>query len=181
VDGLAAMVGVLSRTLYGWFKEIIDPGAFDGADMSDVVCLKNHNQDLILARTLAQTLELSVNEEGHLAYGFEAPDTTTGNDLLEEVRLGNIQHSSFAFEVDEDRWETDTEGNEIRHIVKFRKIHDVSPVVNPAYLQTEVSARNLEIAQESKENFKKSTEETDFTNRDLAEEELKIQRIKYEL
>lgn len=179
VEGIAAKVGVLSRTLYGWFKEIIDPGAFDSADMSDVVALKNHNQDMILARTLSKTLEISVNQEGHLAYGFEAPNTTTGNDLLEELKRGDIQHSSFAFEVEEDRWEEDAEGNEIRHIVKFRKIHDVSPVVNPAYLQTEVSNRNMEIAEASRESFKKAAADVPVTERNYLEVEMKIKRNNY--
>lgn len=181
IDGIAAKVGVLSRTLYGWFKEMIDPGAFDGADMNDVVCLKNHDQNLILARTLNNSLELAVNAEGHLAYGFEAPSTTTGNDTLEEVKSKLIQHSSFSFEVEEDRWEEDSEGNEIRHIVKFRKIHDVSPVVNPAYLQTEaVAARNIEIAKEYRERSKPPKVETEegYEN-DLALEQIRLERNRF--
>ena len=174
IEGIAAKSNSLSRTLYGWFKEIIDPGAFEGADMSDVVCLKNHNQDLILARTIAGTLDLGVNDDGDLTYSFEAPNTTVGNDLLEEVRLGNIQHSSFAFEVAEDRWEEDSEGNEIRHIVKFRKIHDVSPVVNPAYLQTSVDARNMEIIEQSRQ---RTTVPKDDYEVDLLGEEIRIKRL----
>lgn len=179
VQGVAARTGVLSRTLYGWFKEKIDARAFDGADMSDVVALKNHNNDLILARSNAnvQTLTLSIQDDGSLAYEFDAPDTTTGNDLLQEVKSRLIQHSSFSFAVKEDRWEEDEEGNEIRVIMKFSKIYDVSPVVNPAYLQTQVDARSLELVQRSYDEFKKVQES--FARRNLTERELLIKRHRY--
>lgn len=179
IEGIAARVNSMSQVLGGWFREIIEPGAFDGADMSDVVALKNHNVDMILARTLNQTLEITVDKEGNLRYGFDAPATTTGNDTLEEVASGLIQHSSFAFLVDDYKWETDDQGNDVRRILKFKKIFDVSPVVNPAYLETESTARNMEIVMRSLEDYRKTLHPDSFAARNLMELELKIKKNKF--
>ena len=179
IEGIAARVNSMSQVLGGWFREIIEPGAFDGADMSDVVALKNHNVDMILARTLNKTLDISVDKEGNLVYGFDAPATTTGNDTLEEVSSGLIQHSSFAFIVDDYRWETDESGNDVRRILRFKKIFDVSPVVNPAYLETESTARNMEIMMRSLEDYRKTLHPDSFAARNLMELELKIKKNRF--
>lgn len=152
IVGTAAVIGMWSQRLYGWFTEIVEPGAFDDADMSDVVAQKNHNHNLVLARTLNKSLTLRLDEKG-LHYEFDSPDTTTGNDLLWEVQQRLIQHSSFMFKVDKDEWEIDSEGNEKRHILKIEKVYDVSPVVNPAYLSTNADARNMEVARAFQQEF----------------------------
>jgi len=140
IEGYACKFDVLSRNL-GWFREKIDRNAFSDMDLSDqdVVALFNHKDDFILARSnkAAKTLSLSVDDTG-LKFRFDAPNTTAGNDMLENIRLGNVQHCSFAFSVEQDKWAEDEEAGEIRTIVKFARLYDVSPVVNPAYLQTEV-------------------------------------------
>lgn len=133
VTGYALKFDVLSRTI-GWFREKIDRGALDAADMKDVVALFNHNIDMVLARTISKTLELEVDNTG-LKYSFSSPDTTAGRDLVESLRRGDVQHSSFSFSIAEDRWEEDEEGMEIRTVTKIKRLYDVSPVVNPAYLQ----------------------------------------------
>lgn len=178
IVGTAAKVNSMSRPIYGWFREIIEPGAFDSANMDDVVALKNHDMNMIVARTINQSLELRIDDEGNLVYEFDSPNTNTGNDLLEEVRTGLIQHSSFSFDVEEDKWEYDDQGNEVRRIIKFRTIYDVSPVVNPAYWETEVTA-SREIAKRSRDEFKNKNMPKYPVNRNLAEAELKHKRMKY--
>merc|ERR1712167_189744 len=98
----------------------------------DERALFNHNPDLILGRTIANTLNISVDEKG-LRYEFDAPDTTIGNDLLVSLKRGDITQSSFGFIVEEDSWDNDKEGKVIRTIEKVSRLLDVSPVTYPAY------------------------------------------------
>lgn len=137
VEGYALKFDNLSVD-FGWFKEKIDRKALDNADMTDVVALFNHNDNFVLARTISNTLTLTVDDIG-LKYSFEAPKTTIGNDLIEMLSRGDIQHSSFSFTVEDQLWEEDENGEEIRTILKINKLFDVSPVTFPAYRETDVS------------------------------------------
>lgn len=148
VSGYAAVFNQLSRNL-GWFREKIEPGAFDNVLDNDVVALFNHDPNFVLARTISKTLTLSVDERG-LKYEFQAPDTTAGNDLVELLRRGDVQHSSFAFTIEDEKWEDDDEQGEIRTVLKVKRLYDVSPVVYPAYTQTDVA-----LAKRSHESWKK--------------------------
>lgn len=133
------------------FKERLLPGCFDGVDMADVVALYNHDENLILARTSSQTLVLEIDETG-LAYSFESPTTSAGNDLLVSLKRKDITGSSFAFTVKEDRWIEDPAEGIIREVVKIDRLYDVSPVINPAYAESEVEmdSRSYEEFQNAK-------------------------------
>lgn len=131
------------------YNETIARGAFDGADFSDVVALFNHESENLLARSKdgTGTLTLKVDDKG-LYFEFEAPNTTIGNDVLENVKLGNIRGCSFAFTVTEQKVEDFEDGTCLRTILKIGKLYDVGPVVNPAYEETEIEAckkRNKEL------------------------------------
>lgn len=131
-----------------WFTERIAPGAFDEVLKDDVRALFNHDPNLPLARTGAG-LTLSVDSTG-LLYEFESPNTTLGNDLLENIRSGVIKESSFSFSIKEEKWEDMGKGKpNKRTILKFAKIYDVSPVTYPAYADTTVATRSLKTIQES--------------------------------
>lgn len=140
IEGYAALHD--SPTMLGWYEEVIAPGAFQNADLSDVRALFNHDANFILARTPG-TLTLTIDERG-LFYSFAAPDTSAGNDLLESVRRGDISQSSFAFEVKSQSWEwnDDEDVPDRRVITEIRKVWDVSPVTYPAYEDTTVAARS---------------------------------------
>ena len=157
IDGRAAIFNTLSRNL-GWFREKIDPAAFDNCDMSDVIACRNHDPDKVMARTTAETLDLGTDKEG-LNYSFDAPDTSAGNDTLEDIRIGNIQYSSFAFTVAKDAWEEDEDAGEIRTILEFKKLYDVSPVTNPAYFGTDVTANEFDVAKRSHDEWKDENKE----------------------
>lgn len=147
IVGYAATFENWSEPIYGWFKEKIARDAFSECDMSDVIACFNHNPENLLARTASETLTLSVDDRG-LKFSFEAPNTTLGNDILEQVRRGDISKCSFRFIVKEDAWvyADETNGMEYdeRTILKVSKVYDVALVVYPAYKDTEVSVRHLE-------------------------------------
>jgi len=172
----AAVFNSLSKRL-GWgFVEKIEEGAFDGADMTDVVACLNHNKDILYARTSSGTLSLAVTPAG-LEGTFEAPETAAGNDLLVMVKRGDIRKASFEFVVDKDRWVNDPDHGEIRIIEKFRRILDISPVVFEAYPDTDVAKRSFDEFKD--ENEKKEEEKRDINlNVIHAEAEFQYLQIK---
>jgi len=144
ITGYAAVFDKWSDPIYGWFREKIDPAAFDKVLDQDTVALFNHDKNFVLARN-NKTLKLSVDTTG-LRYEFEAPNTTLGNDLLENIRLGNIAKSSFAFTTKRAEWiKSAQEGlEEDRVILEVEQLIDVSPVTFPAYPDASVAAREYE-------------------------------------
>tara|TARA_Y100001938_G_scaffold145300_1_gene221635 strand:+ start:236 stop:1687 length:1452 start_codon:yes stop_codon:yes gene_type:complete len=159
VVGHAAVFNTLSEDL-GGFREKILPNAFDDVLNNDVRAYFNHDPNFLLGRTSAGTLRLSVDEKG-LKYELDVPDTTAGRDLKENMRLGNITQSSFAFTLDQDgdSWERGEDGMDLRIIHKVNRLYDVSPVSLPAY----PDANDLALAVRSnfldKENQRKKEEE----------------------
>lgn len=149
VEGYAVVFNSQSEDL--GFYETINPAAIteDVLMRSDVFCLFNHDQDKVLARSKYGTgsLQLQLDEQG-LKYTFTAPNTDLGDELLEYLRRGDIDSSSFAFTVSTDEgsevWTTGTDGKQYREILKIDELHDVSPVWNPAYSSTSVSQRTLD-------------------------------------
>ena len=133
------------------FVERILQGAADEADMSDVIARSEHSNHAILARRKngEGTLEVELREEG-LWYGFDSPNTTAGNDALENIRLKNVDGSSFAFRVAKDgaSLRKREDGMYERDISKMQKISDVAPVVEPAYSTTSVFNRSLDFSEE---------------------------------
>jgi HK97 family phage prohead protease len=86
---------------------------------------------------VGNSLELEIDDIG-LRYAFDAPDTALGNELIEGLKRGDINQSSFAFTVKEDTWERLDDGMVLRTINKIERLYDVSPVYDPAYYGTSV-------------------------------------------
>lgn len=147
IVGYAARFNELSELLGGWFRERILPGAFDGVlERSDVRALFNHDSNIVLGRSKSGTLGLIVDEQG-LFYEIDPPETRTAEEIIVSIERGDIDGSSFAFTPAETRWETLTENGrtvDIRNIVTFDLIYDVSPVTYPAYPTSSADMRSLE-------------------------------------
>jgi HK97 family phage prohead protease len=177
VVGYGSIFNSRSENLGGFF-EYISPTAIseETIEKSDVRALINHDPNLVLARSTAGNLSLSVDEKG-LRYEFEIPETSYGKDLSINMKNGNINQSSFAFTVGSDEWSTDEDGYDIRTITSIDKLYDVSPVTYPAYSQAEsdlvVAQRGLAMYKEKQEI---KEEENDLVARSLAK--LKIELIK---
>lgn len=162
VEGYAMLFDVKSDGLD--FEEVIERGALDGVlEKSDVFALLNHNRDRgILARSVngKGSLTLTVDSKG-LKYRFDAPHTMLGDELLENLRRGEINQSSFAFTVADggEKWERMSNGKWKRTISKFARLYDVSPVYSAAYSKTTVSMRGKEQAEKELEERKEVKEE----------------------
>lgn len=138
IKGYAAVFN--SPEKYG-YTEVIADTAFDEADMSDVVLRYNHNDSfMVLARTRNKSLELSVDEKGLFIDATLQEDITDHKNIFNAIKSGLIDKQSFAFVVDEDQYDYDTD---TRTITKIEKVFDVSVVDQPFYNATDVSvARN---------------------------------------
>jgi len=144
IEGYGALYGV--RSLDMGFIETIQPGAFDQADLSDVRMLWNHNGDFILARTKSKTLQIRADQKG-LFYSGQIAETSLGKDALISVTRGDVDQSSFAFNLDwdkDDEWGMNDDGVMERKINRIRKVTDVSPTAFPAYPQTRIDKRRMD-------------------------------------
>jgi len=144
IIGYAAKYGKWSLDL-GGFVERIKDGAFDDAIKNcDIRALKNHDVNLLLGRTSSGTLKLESNTVG-LHFEIDAPNTTTGKDLVEEIRRKDITGCSFSFTTEEQEWKYLSEGKPAeRTIIKIGQLFDVGPVTFPAYPDTAVALRCIQ-------------------------------------
>ena len=149
IIGYAARFNELSEEMWG-MREKISPGAFKEAiGKSDVRALWNHDPNYVLGRTKNGTLQIREDEQG-LFYEVTPPDAQWARDLVESIKRGDVDQSSFAFTVDVEQW--DESGNPVvRTIVKVRELYDVSPVTYPAYPTATSGVRSLgDVAKEHK-------------------------------
>ena len=145
------------------YTEVIAPTAFDDADLSDVVLRYNHEDTyIVLARTRNNSLKLNVDSTGLFMNATLQDDIQQHRDIFNAIKSGLIDKQSFAFVVDEDSYDYDTD---TRTITKIGKVFDVSVVDQPFYNSTDVSvARNqneefLEKRKQLREEHEKQIEE----------------------
>lgn len=144
IEGHAAVFNQPSQEIFrdapGW-REIIRPGAFSQSikRSDDVVALFNHNDEKLIGRRSNGTLMLEEDEIG-LKVRIFPPNTQTGNEVLELIRRKDITQMSFGFTLSEDGERRDHQ-NKLREIINVKELFDVSPVVHPAYRQTDVGLR----------------------------------------
>lgn len=159
-----------SRTDLGYFDEIIDAGALDGADLTDVRFLVNHNTDMIpLARSRRNngnsTMKMTADFQG-LYLDFVKLDVENNMDaraLYSAVQRSDITGMSFMFSIDDEEWEDLESDHPTRHIKKIGSVVEVSAVTFPAYESTEINARSkvaLENARSTVETVRQQREQS---------------------
>ena len=134
ISGIAAPYNKLSKDL-GGYREVISLNAFNDVltKKPSVIACIDHSRDTekILGNTESGTLQLRSTDEG-LYFELDIAKTTTGTDIVELIKRGDISKMSFAFSGAVDTWTN--YGNEtIRTITNFGNLHDISIVYNPAY------------------------------------------------
>lgn len=171
VEGYALVFDSESEDL-GFF-ETISPEAINEETLikSDVMCLLDHDKTRgILARSRygKGSLKLSIDNVG-LKYEFDAPKTSLGDELLEMLRRGDINQSSFAFTVAQggDKWEK-RDDKYYRTITKIDRLYDVSPVYQPAYSSTTVGCRSYEEYKQKIEYIEELEKELEENNFEIA-------------
>lgn len=145
-----------SRTDMGYFDEIIENGALDFANLTDVRFLVNHDRMMIpLARSRRNngnsTMKLTPDMRG-LNIDFIKLDTennSTSRALYSAVERGDITGMSFLFSIDDEEWENLESEHPTRHIKKIGSVVEISAVTFPAYEATEIYARDCKAALDS--------------------------------
>jgi hypothetical protein len=139
-----------SKTDIGGFDEIIERGALNNTDLTDVRFLVNHDTSRIpLARSRRNngnsTMQLMVDEAGMaIRVLLDTENNTEARALYSAVQRGDISGMSFMFWADEDRWDDLDSDHPTRHILSISNIVEVSAVTFPAYESTEINARSAE-------------------------------------
>lgn len=186
ITGYAAIYNSDSEDL-GGFIERMAPGSFDGRLQDDVRVLFNHDNNLVLGRTISGTATLEVDEKG-LKYTCQLPDTSYAKDLIELMERGDVTQSSFAFTIEDESWEERADGMLIRTVKKVGQLYDVSPVTYPAYkdstsgLRTsapvEVEQREVEVEEQKEEKQQEPEAVIEGTNADTFSVRLKLMNLK---
>ena len=148
VEGYVNKTNQYSQMLGGRkkFKERILPNAFRNAlsRANKINLLLEHDPQKLLASTKNNSLELIEDEIG-LKMRAKIVPTTLGKDTYEMVKSGLIDGMSFGFTVIKDSWKKLADNTYLRDI-KDLNLFEVTITANPAYAQSSISARNLDIA-----------------------------------
>lgn len=138
-----------SRTDLGWFDEVIEPGALNETDLTDVRFLVNHDTKMIpLARSRRNngnsTMMMSVDNQGlNLDYvSLDTENNATARALYSAIERNDLSGMSFMFSIDGERWENLESDHPTRYIEKIGSVYEVSAVTWPAYDSTEINARS---------------------------------------
>ena len=154
-----------SRTDLGLFDEIIEPGALNRTDLTDVRFLVNHDISRIpLARSRRNngnsTMQLVVDEAGlSIRVNLDTENNSEARALYSAVERGDISGMSFMFAIRGEKWEELDSDHPVRRITDISTVVEVSAVTFPAYEATTINARGkeaLENAQVVLENARKA-------------------------
>jgi HK97 family phage prohead protease len=119
------------------FYERIDPAAFNDADMSDVVFLRDH-EGQVLARIKNGLVELKTDAHG-LYTRTDLGKTEAARAMFEDIDVGNYSQMSFSFMTEPGTDIYEEQGDTVTRIItRFKKIYDVSAVAFPANPGTDI-------------------------------------------
>ena len=137
-----------SVTDLGFIDEIIEKGALNETDLTDVRFLVNHDTSKIpLARSRKNnknsTMQLMPDDEGlKIRVYLDVDNNTEAKSLYSAIQRGDISGMSFMFSIDTEEWEGLETEKPLRRIKKISSVVEVSAVTFPAYEDTEIYARD---------------------------------------
>ena len=166
------------------FFEIIDRGALEKADLTDVRFLVNHDTSKIpLARSRRNnensTMQLSVDKDGmKIRVDLDIENNAEAKALYSAVQRGDITGMSFMFAIREDSWEDLDTDKPTRHIRAIDTVVEVSAVTFPAYEETDIQARNKKALENARQTLdsarQKRGKSVDTDQITLEKEKIKI-------
>lgn len=174
-----------SQTDIGYFDEVIESGALNSTDLTDVRFLVNHDMSRIpLARSRRNngnsTMQLEVNEYGmDIRVNLDIENNSEARALYSAVRRGDVTGMSFKFSIERETWENLESEHPLRRIQEIGSVIEVSAVTFPAYKATEINARSkeaLESARSALESARQQRAESVETDGEL---ELAKEKYKY--
>lgn len=176
-----------SRTDLGWFDEIIEAGALDKADLTDVRFLVNHDTSRIpLARSRRNngnsTMMLTVDSEGmEIKVNLDTENNSEARALYSAVERNDITGMSFMFSVRDEKWEDIDSEHPTRRITQIGTVVEVSAVTFPAYQSTEIYARSKEAVETALNTLESVRQQrAKSLESDTKCDELELAKAKYE-
>lgn len=172
-----------SKTDLGWFDEIIERGALDKTDLTDVRFLVNHDISKIpLARSRRNngnsTMQLSVDDFGmSIRVTLDTENNSEARALYSAVQRGDISGMSFMFSINGQEWENLESDHPTRRIKDIGSVVEVSAVTFPAYDSTEINARSkeaLESARQAVETARQQRAKSVETEIEILKAKLKL-------
>ena len=169
-----------SRTALGWYDEIIEPGALNNTDLTDVRFLVNHDTSKIpLARSRNNngnsTMQLSVDNDGmSIRVTLDTENNSEARALYSAVKRGDISGMSFMFAIRDEEWDDLDSDHPIRYIRDISTVVEVSAVTFPAYESTEINARS-KAALDNARSTLDSVRRQSVSSLDSEKEKLKLQ------
>ena len=152
--------------------ESVDRHAFDNTLGGDIRALTNHDATLVLGRTKAHTLELRVDEHGLWGDVTINPNDQDAMNLYERVKRGDVDQCSFGFKIVSEETEFRDDGS-IHWRITEVELHEVSVCTFPAYEDTNVSARQAQkedLSRNRLQDWKEAAKRRVSGKRDGAEE-----------
>ncbi len=151
IEGYFAKFNSLAEGWAGYFEKIA-PHAFDGELEGDVRALLDHQTHMVLGRTKAGTLTLSVDETGLFGRIVINPEDSEAVNVYERVKRGDIDQCSFGFDILDEDIENREDGSIVCTLKKV-KLYEVSVCTFPFYSDTEIAARNKELDKIKEQHF----------------------------
>ncbi|WP_458106289.1 phage major capsid protein [Bacillus sp. PK5-004] len=144
------------------FVERILPNTFRKAlqNGNEIHFYAEHDPTKILASTRNSSLELREDEQGLFMSATIEP-TSYGKDYHTLIKSGIIRNMSFGMKVLKDSWKKLSDGTYERSISDIL-LAEVSAVRNPAYVQSTISARSIDIVDDPQINLSKENENKMF-------------------
>lgn len=175
---LSNVLGVTKR-----FVEKITKGAFSKAiqnSKKDIDFLSDHDSSKFLASTRNQSLSLREDDQGLYMEATITP-TSWGKDAYTLIESRIYQNMSFGFRVIKDSWKQ-IESNLFERTIDELELFEVSVVKNPAYSQSTIAARSIEVIEEPEINVEVQEEPAEKKEIpiDVRSKELKLEIMKTE-
>ena len=155
-----------SRTDLGWFDEIIEPGALNNTDLSDVRFLVNHDISKIpLARSRRNngnsTMQLIPDDAGlSIHVKLDTENNAEAKALYSAVQRGDITGMSFMFAIRDEKWDDLDGEHPTRRIKDISTVVEVSAVTFPAYESTTINARSKEALENARSALDKARQQS---------------------
>lgn len=129
------------------FKEIIKRGAWQRAvdSAKEIHFLAEHDPAKILASTRNNSLQLEEDEVGLKMTATISP-TSWGKDYYQLIKDGIYKNMSFGFRALKDSWRN--MGNYFERTVNDLQLFEVSVVRDPAYAESSISARGIDLVED---------------------------------
>jgi HK97 family phage major capsid protein/HK97 family phage prohead protease len=153
-EQLSNVLGTTKR-----FVERIASGAFSQAIANakrEIDFLAEHDNKKILASTRNDSLKLVEDGQGLFMEATITP-TSWGKDYYELINSGILQNMSFGFRSLRDSWKSTASGIYERTIHEL-ELFEVSVVKDPAYSQSTIAARSIELIEEPEINVEEKEE-----------------------